>query len=84
LPTPQPDQNNIPDLLEKWETKPESERSWYAERKGIEENDLNLTAGRYKPHVHEEVAYLEPKTIIEEVSDLEKRITAGPNRFQKS
>jgi hypothetical protein len=33
--------------------------------------------------VHEEVAYPEPKTIIEEVSDLEKRITEGLNRLQK-
>lgn len=65
--TPQPEQNDIPDLIEKWDVKPESERSWYASKEEIEENDLNLTAGRYKPHVHEEVNYPEPKTIISEV-----------------
>jgi type I restriction enzyme M protein len=41
---PHPDQNDIPDLIGKWETKIESERSWYVERKEIDENDLNLTA----------------------------------------
>ncbi|RJQ50426.1 MAG: SAM-dependent DNA methyltransferase [Nitrospiraceae bacterium] len=81
--TPQPDKNDIPDLIEKWETKPESDRSWYASRKEIEENDLNLTGGRYKPHVHEEVVYPEPKVIVSEVMDLEKRIADGLGNLQK-
>jgi type I restriction enzyme M protein len=67
----------MPDLIEKWEAKPESERSWYASKEEIEENDLNLTAGRYKPHVHEEVNYPEPKTIISEVMEIEDRIGYG-------
>lgn len=75
--TPQPDQNDIPDLLEKWETKPESERSWHASKQEIEENDLNLTASRYKPHVHEEVKYDKPKNIVEEVIKIEEKINTG-------
>lgn len=75
--TPMPDQNDIPDLIEKWETKPESDRSWYATRVEIIENDLNLTAGRYKLHVHEEVEYPEPKMIISEVTEIEGKITEG-------
>lgn len=75
--TPMPDQNDIPDLIEKWETKPESDRSWYATREEIIENDLNLTAGRYKPHVHEEVKHPEPKTIISEVMETEDKIANG-------
>lgn len=74
---PHPDHNDIPDLLGKWETKPESEHSWYATRDEIEENDLNLTAGRYKPYVHEEVRYPEPKTIIAEVLEIEDKINKG-------
>ena len=74
---PHPDQNDIPDLIGKWQTKPESERSWYAERKEIDENDLNLTAGRYKPYVHEEVKYSEPKNIISEVLEIEDKINKG-------
>ncbi|MDO9288866.1 MAG: N-6 DNA methylase [Thermodesulfovibrionales bacterium] len=81
--TPQPDKNDIPDLLEKWDSKPESERSWYAAKAEIEENDLNLTAGRYKPHVHEEVKYPEPKDIIAEVVEIENKITSGLNSLIK-
>lgn len=81
--TPQPEKNDIPDLIEKWETKPESEKSWYASRDNIVENDLNLTAGRYKPHVHEEVKYTEPKTIISEVMEIEETISEELNRLQK-
>jgi type I restriction enzyme M protein len=75
--TPQPDKNDIPDLLEKWETKPESERSWYATREEIKGDDDNLTAGRYKPHVHEEVEYAKPKDIITDVLELEDKINKG-------
>jgi type I restriction enzyme M protein len=79
--TPQPDKNDIPDLLEKWDEKPESERSWFASREEIVENDLNLTAGRYKPYEHEEVEYAEPTKIIAEVAELEERISAGLKRL---
>jgi len=75
--TRQPELNDIPDLLEKWETKPESERSWYATRDEIAENDLNLTAGCYKSHVYEELRYSKPKAIITDVLELEAKITSG-------
>jgi type I restriction enzyme M protein len=75
--TPQPDKNDIPDLLEKWDAKPESERSWYATREEIKENDDNLTAGRYKPYEHEEMEYAEPKDVITEVLEIEDKISMG-------
>lgn len=75
--TSQPDKNDIPDLLEKWETKPESQNSWYAARKEIEENDLNLTAGRYKPQSHEAVEYENPAKIIADAVEIEEKITSG-------
>ena len=81
--TPPPDKNDIPDILEKWDSKPESERSWYAAKAEIVENDLNLTAGRYKPHVHEEVKYPEPKHIIAEVVEIENKITSSLNSLIK-
>lgn len=54
-----------------------SERSWYVSRQELEENDLNLTAGRYKPHMHEIVEYAEPGAVIAEVLQLEERISSG-------
>ena len=80
---PQPEKNDIPDLLVKWDKKPVSDNSWFAAREEIIENDLNLTAGRYKPHVHEEVEYAKPKEIIAEVSGLEQGIAEGLNSLQK-
>ena len=44
---------------------------------------MNLTAGRYKPHVHEEVKYPEPKDIIAEVVEIENKITSGLNSLIK-
>ena len=81
--TSQPDKNDIPDLIAKWDTKPESERSWYATREEVRENDDNLTAGRYKPHVHEEVEYAKPKDIIAEVLEIEDKIGRGLNSLLK-
>lgn len=75
--TLQPDKNDIPDLLDKWNEKPQSDNCWHATREEIIENDLNLTAGRYKRHVHEEVEYAKPKDIIEEVVEIEGKISAG-------
>lgn len=72
-----PEQNDIPDLLKKWETKPESERSWYTTRQEIRENDDNLTAGRYKIHILPPPVYAEPKAIISEIMEIEEKINIG-------
>jgi type I restriction enzyme M protein len=73
----QPDKNDIPDLLAKWKSKPESDNSWYASREVIKENDDILTSGRYKPHVHEATNHASPKEIIAEVLEIEDRISNG-------
>jgi len=74
---PQPDKNDIQDLITKWESKPESVNSWYASREEISEHDDNLTSGRYKPQVHDITNHASPKDIIAEVLDIEARITTG-------
>jgi type I restriction enzyme M protein len=81
--TPLPDKNDIPDVIKKWNKKPESDRSWYASRKEIEKNNLNITVGRYKPYVHEEVEYAKPKEIIAEVMEIEDRISSGLKSLMK-
>ncbi len=80
---PQPDKNDMPDLIEKWEAKPESDNSWYATREEIIESDLNLAAGRYKPYEHEEVKYPEPGEIVAEIVELEERIGKGLKSLMK-
>jgi type I restriction enzyme M protein len=75
--TPLPEKNDISDLLDKWDEKPKSENSWFAERGEIIENDLNLTASRYKPEIVVPPTYPKPKQIITEVVELESRISTG-------
>lgn len=41
-------ENDIPDLIKKWEEKPNSENSWTVENHIIAENDYILTVGKYR------------------------------------
>ncbi|MCM8782506.1 MAG: type I restriction-modification system subunit M [Candidatus Omnitrophica bacterium] len=76
-------ENDIPDLLEKWEDKPESENSWWVDIEEIKHNDYNLTVGRYKKHKTEEVKYEDPKTLIAKTIRLEEEITEGLKELKK-
>jgi type I restriction enzyme M protein len=67
-------EDDIPDLLEKWEEKAESEKSWWADTEEIKNNDCNLTASRYKKHKTEEVEYEDPRKIIKRIIKLEGEI----------
>src|SRR3989344_385508 len=45
-------ENDIPDLLEKWSDKSESENSWNVRIETIEENNFDLLAKTYKPKIN--------------------------------
>ncbi len=77
------DTNDIPDLLEKWEDKPESDKSWWVDIKDIKENECNLTAGRYKKHIAGTVNHENPKKIIQKAIELEKEIQDRLNELMK-
>ena len=55
----------------------EAPECWWAPVKAIVENDYNLAAGRYKPHVADEAPQEAPAELIREVLDIEKEITNG-------
>lgn len=79
-----PDKNDLPDLLEKWKTKPESEKSWTIERKQIEENDFILSASAYKPaESGNEEIHRDPKEILKDLQISEQEIAAQIKRVQK-
>lgn len=65
---PQPDKNDLPDLLEKWKTKKDSNKSWTVDRKQIDENDFILSASAYKPAGSIEQNHREPKEILKEIT----------------
>ncbi len=65
---PQPEKNDLPDLLEKWPERKISEKSWIVERKQIEENDLILSASAHKPAgADSNKIHRDPKDILEEI-----------------
>jgi len=76
-------ENDIPDLLKKWEDKPESKNSWWVDIEEIKNNDYNLTAGRYKKHKVDEVEYEAPKVLIDKTIKLEEEITEGLKDLRK-
>lgn len=67
----------------KWCTellKSESDKSWYATIKQIEERDFNLTAKRYKPIPDKETTFVSFSEILEPVKD---KITIKDNKEYK-
>ena len=75
-------ENHIPDLLEKWAKKPESDKSWRVDVEEIKKNNYNLTAGRYKKHKVTEVEYEDPKGLIDKTVKLEESITKELNNLR--
>lgn len=71
---PQPDKNDLPDLLQKWIIKEKSEKSWIVERKLIEENDYILSASAYKPTSSVEQIHRDPKEILKEIDALDSNL----------
>ena len=71
---PQPDKNDLQDLLDKWKTKIDSEKSWTIGKKQIEENDFILSASAYKPANSVEQIHRDPKEILKEIGNIEKEI----------
>ena len=66
-----------------YKKKKDGKFSWLVDRKQIEEEDLNLTASRYKPVTIEEIEYEDPKKIIQDVVVIEKEIIEGLDRLSK-
>lgn len=70
-------ENDIPDLLQKWERKIESDQSWWVGVTEVRNNDYNLTAGRYKKYKTDEIKYETPKKLISKIRKIEKEIIDG-------
>jgi len=77
------EENDIPDLLQKWNEKEESEKSWLVDVRDIKDNNYNLTASRYKKHDVEHTEFDDPKKIISKVIDIEKEIIEGLNEIEQ-
>ncbi|HET7625634.1 MAG TPA: N-6 DNA methylase [Verrucomicrobiae bacterium] len=72
-------ENDLPDLIAKWDDRKVSEKSWAATVEQIRAADFNLTANRYKPVSTETVKHAAPAEILGEVLKLEDEITKRGN-----
>jgi len=79
---PQPDKNDLPDMLERWrqrDPKKDTDRKkkhFFVGVEQIRENKYDLSINRYKEVVYEEDEYDPPKEILARMMDLEKEIIA--------
>lgn len=63
--------------LEEEKGRKRTEKSFFVPISEIEENDFDLSLNRYKEIEYEEVEYAEPKEILEDIKELEKKIMEG-------
>lgn len=76
-------ENDLPDIVAKWkERKADHEnkrgdKSFFVDRKEIEENNFDLSINRYREVAYEEVEYEEPKVILGKIEELEGEILEG-------
>jgi len=60
-------ENDIPDLITKWEKKPTSENSWWATKDEIKNNNYNLSVKLYNPHPVMNFQYVDVEKLLEEL-----------------
>lgn len=71
-------------VLEKWKTKPESEKSWWADRKVVEENDYILSASAYKPvGSGSDAIHRNPKEILKEIETEEEKLKSAFDEIKR-
>ncbi|MBW2644214.1 MAG: N-6 DNA methylase, partial [Deltaproteobacteria bacterium] len=79
---PQPDKNDLPDMLERWRKRdPKKDidpkkKYFFVNVDQIRKNKYDLSINRYKEVVYEEEEYDPPKEILARMIDLEKEIMA--------
>lgn len=78
--TPQPNKNDLPDMVKQWQArdpKQESDRAakhFFVPVADIRANKYDLSLNRYKQSKYEEVTYDPPKTILSRIRKLEQEI----------
>jgi len=87
--TPQPDKNDIPDILERFEkrfkenNKDRSKKDFFVPIEEIKENDFDLSINKYRKEEHEEIIYRPSKEIIQEAKKEVKELLSGFEELEK-
>ncbi|NES86985.1 MAG: N-6 DNA methylase, partial [Moorea sp. SIO2B7] len=83
------EENDIPDLLEKWKQRDSTQESdrkakaFFVPKDEIKENGYDLSINRYKEIEYEEVEYEPPKVILEKLRTLEDEIRADLDALEE-
>jgi type I restriction enzyme M protein len=77
------DDNDIPDILQKWPSREEGIHSFKVGRAELAKYDDVLTPGRYREHAAEAVEHDSPAEIISDVLQIEEQITEKLYILQK-
>jgi type I restriction enzyme M protein len=92
---PQPDKNDLPDILTRWESlkseagdqrseevRKRTEQSFLVPKSEIADNDYDLSINRYKEIEYEAVEYDPPKVILERLAQLDAEIANGRKELE--
>lgn len=83
------EENDIPDLLEKWHNRDPKKKSdrknkaFFVPKKEIKDNGYDLSINRYKKIEYEEVDYESPKVILGKLRSLEAEISSDLDALEK-
>ena len=87
-------ENDLPDVIKQWKKwdhgkkaalkhfEDRTQKAFFVSRNEISDNAYDLSIGRYKEHVYEEVKYDSPKEILSRLMDIEKDITADMKKLE--
>lgn len=86
--TPQPDKDDLPDLLARWNNRGEeadrkrNDRSFLVPKTEIADNDYDLSLNRYKEVEYEAVEYDLPAVILKRLAQLDAEIDEGRKELE--
>jgi type I restriction enzyme M protein len=87
--TPQPDKNDLPEMVERWRDEggrlkatDRTEKHFNVPVTNIRANKYDLSLNRYKETKHEEASYDPPKVILNRMRDLEEEILKDINELE--
>jgi len=87
--TPQPDKNDIPDILERFgnrlkeNNEDRAKKNFFVPIEEIKSNDWDLSINKYRKEKHEEVIYRPSKEIIKEAKKEVKELLEGFEELEK-
>ncbi|KRE48373.1 type I restriction-modification system subunit M [Paenibacillus sp. Soil724D2] len=82
------EENNIPDIITRFHNREaekeraRTEQSFFVNVEEIREKKYDLSINRYKEQIHEEVSYVPPKQILQDIAELEEEIAEGVRRLE--